>query len=155
MLTKERSFGSVFFWRAPWAIPAGLTLLVLSWLTPNHYPPWTSFHSELLAFVAVALMVLGMLVKATHTAELPRLTWWILGALCLPWLQSALGISLFAGDALVVSFYLLTLTGAIWVGHAAIRTSVSSELFMMNFMYAVCIGALVSAAIGQIGRAHV
>lgn len=101
-----------------WLIAWSLTLAV-GWLLPNHYPPWSTFHSD--AWVATAFM----LASAAVLLRSPAQTGWtglVLGAAFLtviPALQFAAGLVGSAGSAWVSTAYLLgfllaLLTGASW-----------------------------------------
>lgn len=76
----------------------------------------------------------------------PRAVYWVAAVALLPWLQYFLGISLFAGDALIASLYLLGLAAAIWIGYgwACIAAGDGSE----TAFYILWFVALVSSAIG-------
>lgn len=147
LISQKRSFGSVFFWGCC-ASGLGLVLLGLAWLVPNHYRPWPSFHSEMMAFIAVTLLFVGRMGHTGVAVALPRLALWLLLALAIPWLQLALGVSPFAGDAITVSFYLVGLLAAIAVGygHGTAKSPIQASL--LGVMHVLWIGALLSACIG-------
>lgn len=107
----------------PFAFVAAL-LLLGSWLQPLHILPWVSWHSEVLAFVSVFSLALGMLGAQLRRARgwsshvvlpAPVLVWLALGVLvALQWWG---GLISFAGDALVLGLY-LSLCALAWVlGH--------------------------------------
>lgn len=87
-------------------------LLLSSWLQPLHILPWVSWHSEVLAFVSVFLVALGLLGvrlwrargRSSHMAlPAPVLVWIALVVLVtMQWLS---GLISFAGDALVLGLY--------------------------------------------------
>lgn len=79
-----------------------------SWLTPNHYPPWVSFHAELLMMVAFALALGSELWQGrAKTWNLTPLTLVTLALALVPMAQFAGGLIYFAGDAWLVFAYLL------------------------------------------------
>lgn len=149
-LSEKRSFGSVFFW-ARCATGFGLLLLGLAWVAPNHYPPWLSFHAEMLALLGFGLWFAGQLVLLhSKYLRLPLLSAVILVMACLPWLQVAFGVVHFYGDALLVSFYFAGLLAAIWLGFTHSRAQMSLEGAFPAFMVLVCTGALLCAAVGLV-----
>lgn len=124
----------------------GLFLFSLSWLLADHYSPWDSFHSEALSLFAISCLVTGLLVVQKKILIPGIISWVVLGGL-LPWLQYAAGISLFAGDALLVSFYLSGLLLGILFGFAIASQPID---YLMGLAHAFWIAALISAAIGLV-----
>lgn len=127
----------------------GLLFFSLSWIAFDHYRPWVNFHAEGLAVASVVLLGLGLLARSISGLQAPKSCLLILLAALLPWLQFALGISLFAGDALIVSLYLCATAAAVWVGfEMASRGLADNTLGVNALMFAVTVAALVSAGIG-------
>ncbi len=99
------------------------SLLLLSWLQPNHYLPWVSWHSEGLAFVSVILVAFwGTLRVATQPksgiVSIPYTVSPLLVVAVLVWIQTATGQVSFAGDALTYSFYLTLSMACLSLGFA-------------------------------------
>lgn len=100
--------------------------MLASWLMPLHILPWVSWHSEVPAFLAVFLLVLGGLTawvwRTRGTAlriSLPAsMLLWL--ALCLlvlvQWICGQIG---FAGDALVLGLYFALCSLAWGLGYVA------------------------------------
>jgi O-antigen ligase len=95
----------------------GGLLALASWLAPNHYLPWLSFHAELLMGLA------GLFVLVSELAGRPRvqqvlspLMTVVLIASCVPLAQAAFGLIRFAGDAWLVFEYLLAFALAQMLG---------------------------------------
>lgn len=94
------------------------------WLVPNHFPPWSTFHSD--AWAATILLLGGMgLVFRTRRQPV---VWTAFPLLVLilatvPWLQWATGLLYFAGQAWISSAYLLGLGVAILLGSRWERAS--------------------------------
>ena len=89
---------------------ASAVLLVLSWLTTEHFLPWVSWHAEALAFAAVfpvALAVTGARLRAGQALRirLPLLAapFGFIGAIGLA--QMLTGTLTFWGDAITFGFY--------------------------------------------------
>ena len=127
----------------------GLICFSLSWLAYDHYRPWVNFHAESLAVAGVLVLVLGLLARSNSVLSVPKICLWILLAALLPWFQFVLGISLFAGDALIVSLYLCATVAAVWGGfQMAEAGSASNSLGVEALMFALAAAAIVSAGIG-------
>ena len=127
----------------------GLLFFTLSWLGYDHYRPWINFHSELLAFLGLFGLLLGLLLHKSKSIVMPRASAWIVFAIAVPWLQYAFGVNFFAGDALVSSLYLSGLLAAIFVGHSFSHPDAQHLKYgLTGLMHCLWIAAMVSAAIG-------
>ena len=131
----------------------GLIFFALSWLLPNHYPPWVNFHSEFLAFLGLGGMLGAFLWRNATTIHVPRLVVALLALAAVPWLQHAAGLVFFAGDALVSSYYLVGLAAAITLGYSskppagpAVNVPGASSLLPMAMV--LLVAALLSALLG-------
>ena len=129
----------------------GIASFALAWLAYDHYRPWVNFHSEALAIAGVALLMFsrGLANKSTAVSA-PAIALYVMLLAVAPWLQYVCGISLFSGDALVVSLVLFGLAGAIWLGHdygAALRHNDDPLASLFHVLWFV---AMVSAAIGLV-----
>ncbi len=99
-------------------------LLLCSWMQPVHFLPWVSWHSEVLAFVAVGLFasiaVVGQIKKdAAAWISMPVVAMPFFGLALLVVVQAAAGLVTFAGDALVFCFYLALCVAALVLGFGA------------------------------------
>lgn len=117
MLTAKTPLRGRFFrpFAAPLAAFAGL-LAVFAWLAPNHYPPWTSFHSEAAAFAALVVLGLATGLGARRWQPPPAALVWLLALLALIGLQHAAGLIASRGDALLSSLYLVGFGLSLWLG---------------------------------------
>lgn len=106
-------------------------LALFSWLSPNHYLPWTGFHSQLAMAGAATLVALCALASPWHADadRAPHLAWVALVAALIPWLQFASGVIFFSGDALMPSLYLLAFALAQAVGYRIVVLHGSRVLF--------------------------
>jgi hypothetical protein len=124
----------------------GFITMVLAWLIPNHYPPWTSVYNEGAMAVALACFVAwlapGLLGK---TASVPVSVWLIIGVASLPWLQLASGILAYSGDAFIASAYLMALALAIYAGYAAMSQGVRDLPLLLS--WAALTASIASAVI--------
>ena len=89
----------------------GGMLLLLSWLTTEHFLPWVSWHSEAIGFLAVVLVAwMGLFRlpgnRRTRPIEVPLLAlpFALMGVIAFA--QIAGGLMTFAGDVAVLWFYL-------------------------------------------------
>lgn len=129
----------------------GAALFLFSWLAPDHYRPWVSFHSEALAVAGCLIIIISLLAHSNQMAKAPAICRWIISAALLPWLQYATGTGLFAGDALICSLYLCALAGAVWVGSDLARQSTLARKSRLAALYhGLWMVAMASAAIGLV-----
>jgi len=126
-----------------------IVCLAFAWLAFDHYRPWVNFHSEALAFIGIGLLAASRFLGANAPNLIaPRVTLWVAIVALLPWAQYLLGVSLFAGDALVGSFYLTGLGLAIWLGYSFIAAAPGDGKALTSVFYIIWIASLASAAIG-------
>ena len=146
---KRRREPPFFFMLASLAHAFGILFFAIAWLAYDHYRPWVNFHSEALAFLGVGLLLAsqGLNLRAS-LAQAPRVVLWVLAVALLPWLQYVLGISLFAGDALVTSLFLCGFGAAIWLGNSYAVAAPDPDKVLTPIFYALSLVALISAAIG-------
>lgn len=132
---------------AAWLRVLGLACLALAWLVPNHYPPWTTFYNELVAFVGLGVLALGLgrpLVRARMSN-----TVWVLAAVALiPACQYAFGLLSFSGDAWVSAAYLFGFAAAIALGTAwaAADSPRAAELLCVTILA----GAVISCGLAAL-----
>ena len=98
-------------WWLLWAV-----LLSLTWLLPNHTPPWTAFHSDAWMALLALLSALPILWRDRSGLMWHRLSCTVAALVCLPWAHYAAGLIPFAGQAWISSVYLLGLLLALLVG---------------------------------------
>lgn len=127
--------------KLPIAIFCGFALMFLAWLVPNHYWPWTSFHSDALA--ALSLVVLAVAARPWHQRHsvVPRISLICTAVACIPLLQAATGLIYYWGDAWVSFLYLAGFSLSIVVGATVLLRYNASDVLLVLW---VC---LVSAAI--------
>jgi len=127
----------------------GLCFFTLSWLLPNHYRPWVSFHLELLALVGLVFLLTGLLLNKSPSFFLSDRCIWLALTVAIPWLQFATGINFFAGDALLSSLYLSGFLAAVFVGyHFVSSDGTQEEPEFLGLMHSLWVAAMASAAIG-------
>jgi O-antigen ligase len=130
-------------------------LLVGAWLAVNHYPPWVTSHSELLAALAAMLLAVAAIGGRTGPAASQQIAvpWpsvFFAGVAAIPLLQAAGGLIYFAGDGWIAALYLLC---AAWVTLWSARLAgIERERWVDSLAWCLLAGALASAAIQQIQR---
>ena len=118
--------------------------IALAWLVPNHYPPWSSFYNEVCMAVGLLLLVLAV-PRVSSRPGMPGIVWVTAGVIAIPWLQWALGLLSFSGDAWVSSLYLLGFSLAMATGHAWARVDVKGLCLLL--CCAVLTASVASAAL--------
>ena len=101
---------------------AGAALLVLSWLTTEHFLPWVSWHAEALSFAAVFLAAWAAIAvivrrKSSRRIAVPLLVapFVLISAVALG--QILTGTMTFWGDAIVVWFYMAMCITCVLLGY--------------------------------------
>lgn len=146
---KEEAASAAFFMVASRLHALGILCFAWAWLAWDHYRPWINFHSEALALAAVGLLAVSRFMHHRFgVARTPRAVGLVLTVALVPWVQYLLGISLFAGDALIASLYLCGLAAAIWVGFTLAQDFEKNALALTSIFYVLWFAALASAAIG-------
>lgn len=102
-------------------------LSALAWVLPNHYPPWTNFHSEFLAFFSLGCLILLLFKHACNLFLAPLISAAVLLLAAIPLLQFAGGIVFFAGDAFMSAFYSAGFAFAIISSYSFSKQRFSSE----------------------------
>lgn len=97
-------------------LPAFAIALSLSWLLPNHYPPWSAFHVDAWSAVILAIASLAVILRAQRNANWSLVPLLIAGLACMPGLQYLAGLISFSGQAWITTAYVVGLLLAILVG---------------------------------------
>ncbi len=122
-------------------------LTAAAWLVPNHYLPWVSAWGDALAIAGLLLLLFA---AAAGGAAGGRLSWRLSGiaAVCCAviWTQLATGKLLFAGDALMASFYVCLWLAAVLAG-GLMANSASRSDGLNTLTTAWLIAALLSVGI--------
>lgn len=103
VLPKSKPLMSAF-WLCAWSLT-----LAVAWLLPNHYLPWTAFHSEFAVAIVLALACGAVIFRVRSHFAWHRATVLTGFLIFLPWVQMALGMIDFVGTAWIYSLYLLGL----------------------------------------------
>src|SRR6218665_3823946 len=131
----------------------GILVVAGAWLSYDHNRPGLNFPAESLALLGIGLLAASRWVGPGPQRDgggliVPRLAWGLVIVATLPWLQWFAGISLFAGDAVIVSLYLCALAVAVALGYAYARDAADALQSLAPVFLVIGFVALVSAAIG-------
>jgi len=119
---KKGAYAPFFYDDMNRLLPASAWLLVMvlamSWLSPNHYAPWTAFHSELWS----ACSMLSIAVVVIHRCR---------DVLCFP-------------PSLVVVFFALTQVFLGWCSGLIVAGGIAwmSGLYLVGLAGVICLGAI-------------
>lgn len=122
-------------------------LLGVSWVQPNHFPPWLSFHSEVLAFLSVAVcistVIHGYWPRGAGKIKLgmPESTLLVLFLMAL--MQYAAGTITYGGDVAVLLLYVFGTVFAVVSG----RTLADHRLALEVLAWTVLMAGLTSLGI--------
>lgn len=98
----------------------GIGLLLMAWMQPLHFLPWMSWHSEVLAFIAVLFMSAGVLAQIFNTRNpaltVPRAVFPLLLLFAIAVVQVGSERISFVGDGVVISIYLALCLFGLFVG---------------------------------------
>ena len=126
-----------------WTLAGCLAALVASWLVSNHYPPWVTSHSELLASIGAVLLALAGLTSGKGNIEIPRSAVFAFAIATIPLIQGVTGLIPFIGDSWIAALY-LSCAGwvVIWSSHLS-RSN--AEQVMDYLATGILAGGLASA----------
>jgi O-antigen ligase len=135
-----------------------VVLLILSWLVPLHFPPWMSWHSEVMAFFAVFLLGWCGLARelrsaGPRTVALPLVALPFIGLALVAALQRASGLMTFWGDVWAIWFYMALCVTCLTLGFAAAlpsaqpRATADQSAPVTLLAVALLVGALASTVI--------
>lgn len=118
-------------------------LLCAAFLVTDHYPPWTAFHSELMAAGAGAIAVL-MGWRSVGRVRPAGGVLLLFALAAVPWLQWAAGLFTFRGDAWVASLYLAGTGMCCWAGQV---DRLNDDRLLRNVAVATFAAALLTTAV--------
>lgn len=98
-----------------WLVLAAM-VLALSWLLPNHLPPWTSFHADAWAALVLGIIAVAISVRARNQAAVRTIDIYLLGVAAIPLVQWVGGLVTSLGIAWIYGAYLIGLLIAVQVG---------------------------------------
>jgi O-antigen ligase len=131
----------------PIALLFAALMAALSWVVPNHYLPWSSFHGEFLMAAACGLVLLSALRPSAPAVVLSPLAGLALVLVPLPLLHLATGQITYAGDAWLGFVYLLGFALSVWLGQRLAATF-GAERVLQAFA-----GIVLAAALASMGLA--
>jgi hypothetical protein len=122
--------------------------LVLAWLIPNHYPPWTSFYNESFSALGLCLLVLA-LGRAWTNIRLPTPVPALLMVAAIPGVQFSMGLLAFSSDAWMSALFISGFAIAIAAGFVWARRDTAGTATMQLSIVAL-VGALISSVIATV-----
>lgn len=123
----------------------GVVFFLLSWLAPNHYPPWVGFHNEAAMFLALILFFAGSL-TAQKSVHLPAfIQVFFVSLIGLIWVQWASGLITYSGDALVSSLFLTGVGFAWWLGARTVFVADEGERMLILAAILMVVAACASS----------
>jgi O-antigen ligase len=132
-----------------------LSLVLIGWIQSDHFPPWTSFHSEVPAFLASCLGLYACWhtwrskpqasLREAGAGDLivPPALLLPAGLLCLAVIQWWAGLVPYGGDVLVTAIYLFVFAAAWFWGYQWAGTGKRDLLIAMCTL--LCAGGVVTA----------
>jgi len=106
-------------------------VFILAWLSTDHYPPWTAFHSDATAFLALIIYLVVVGIGGRFGAEFI----FLLVISMMPLLQGWLGMIYFGGDALVASGYLVGFAFAFHAGSNVLEKKEAFFIICFSFVF--------------------
>ncbi|WP_041790290.1 PglL family O-oligosaccharyltransferase [Rhodoferax ferrireducens] len=115
---------------------------------PLHFPPWVSWHNEVLAFLAVLLLAWhGAFAAAKKnlatTVAIPVTALPLVALGLLIWLQTTTGLLTFFGDTFVLTVYVIICIACMALGYAGGNEQKTYPIFARTLL----LGAFLSAVI--------
>lgn len=121
------------------------TILFFSWVSPEHFPPWSAFHTEVPAFLAGAVALFASWRWSSgKSVRSPAATWFLMGLVGIAATQFVAGQLLYGGDLLVVLIYVVTFAAAWLCGYQWVVTERKTNLLETVAFFLMCVGLLTS-----------
>lgn len=125
------------------------SIFILAWISADHYPPWTAFHSDFLSFVAliVYFLVAGSSRQATvFCFDVGRAAGFFAFLALVPLIQYHFGAIYFFGDALIASCYVFGFAAAIYAGRCSSKKDTAFLIFAGFFVLMAIISGAIALA---------
>lgn len=117
----------------------------LSWLVPNHYAPWFSFHSETCMAVGMLLLAFFGASAGKTRVAIPCVAIGLCSLALIPIVQVLVGVIPYSGTGLMAALYIVGFAVSVVVGyqlflnHAAIKLAIGSAVFLASALISVFI----------------
>lgn len=118
-------------------------------MTPNHYPPWLSFHSEALTFLSLVVVSLAW-ASRKQTLALDRAVLLPMALVGVIWLQWAAGQIAYSGGAVMNSLYLCGFTLAWLLGSNLADESTAGDKVLSWLAGLLVVAAVISVYIAAL-----
>lgn len=130
--------GSTDAWRL--ALGLAVALFIASLQITDHYPPWTAFHSEVLAALAFFGFSLWAWPRLRPVASPPSASWVLWAVAAVPWLQWSMGTLPVVEHAVLPSLYLWAAGHVLWTSAALAERD--RERLGRALMFAIVVGGV-------------
>lgn len=127
-------------WLVLWAF-----VVSLAWLIPNHYLPWSAFHSDAWMAFALSVGAIAPIFMVKARTSWPPVACYAAALACIPWFQFTAGLIPFGGQAWISSSYLSGFTLALLIG-ARWENAQTNQLVSALFL-AVTIASVLSVGL--------
>ena len=127
-------------WMSLWS-----PLLAAAWLIPNHYYPWATFHSDAWVAVVMAAAAAAVFARAEKSVQWHVLPLVIAALATIPFLQYAVGMLPYSGQAWLYTAYVLGLLLALLAGASWERATPGQSAD--GLLIAIGLAALVSVGL--------
>ena len=122
-------------------------LLVFSWLTPNHYLPWTTAYNDFSIFLVLFFLGLYLFLKSINL-KVPQSFILLIALSTLPLLLWSLRGNVFFGEALVSSIYIAGFAFAFYIAFNLAQLSEQVKLETYKLLsYLIILACIVSVGI--------
>ena len=121
-----------------------LIVWALCFIVPEHFPPWTAYHTEAPAFLAAVLALVVCWRNAEGQVAITRIFLPVLLLIFTIIFQFVMGRVNYVGDTLVATAYLLLFVAACWWGNLWAEKSGLDALMVPLSFFLVLAGLLVS-----------
>lgn len=121
--------------------------LLIAWLLPNHYLPWTSFSQDYSAFIALLLLLLGLAAsRRPISVATPFMASLIVALACVPIAQTLRGLTYLPGDGWLAAIYLLGFALA-WISGYSIAKGSNASALAIPLAWLFLMAAITATAI--------
>lgn len=119
--------------------------LAAGWLLPNHYPPWSAFHSNAWVACVLAVAALRVVTIIPQPIRLSILGVALAALAMVPWVQHAVGLLPLRSSAIMGFLYMLGFAAAFILGEHWNRFAPGRPAALI--LIAACIAAVVSVGL--------
>lgn len=116
--------------------------MVLSWILPNHYYPWSTAYQDFASFFSIILLFFGAV--CSFKIKAPKYFFVFILVATVPFIQFCLGVVQFFSLAFFSSLYILGFFFSLLVGYAFFRGSLGKYYLLDVLAISLILGAILS-----------